>query len=146
MSSMENVDGAHCEEMGGRGGCQNNTAFSEEYSRVEPKTKGAEPSEGMVEARSEALRGCQVADPRSGAGPTATAREAPSHVEKKCPKGSLCAPSTESQRGQWPLGAVFAGRNERIIRSTAGKPSGCVDRKLRNHHGFDGQCRERLFH
>ena len=41
------------------GGCQNNTTFPVEYSRVGSTFQGGEPSEGMVEARSAALLGCR---------------------------------------------------------------------------------------
>ena len=63
-SSTTNADAVHYEKI--EGGCQNNTTFPVEYSRVGLKIEGAEPSEGMVEARGAVLWGHWVADPTGG--------------------------------------------------------------------------------
>lgn len=57
---------------------------------------------------------------------------------------SLCAcrPNVNGSSG---LRTASAWREERIIRATAGKQSGYVERRLWSHHGLDGQCRELLF-
>ena len=69
-SSTTKTDAVHCEKI--EGGCLNNTTFPVQYSRVGLKLAGAEPSEGMAEARSAALWGHWVADADRGAGPTVT--------------------------------------------------------------------------
>ena len=52
-SSTTNVEAVHCEKV--EWGCQSNTTFPVEYSRVGLKFEGGELSESIVEARSAAL-------------------------------------------------------------------------------------------
>ena len=74
------------------GGCQNNTTFAVECSRVGLKFEGGEPSEGVAEARSAALWGHWVTDADRGAGLTVTGGGALSRVGETSPEVALSAP------------------------------------------------------
>ena len=88
------------------GGCQNNTTFPVEYSSVGLKFGGGEPSAGMVEAHSAALRGHWVADADRGAGLTVTGGGILSRVGETSPEVPLSAPiewGSTRARGSGPV-------------------------------------------
>ena len=89
-SSTTNADAVHCEKM--EEGCQNNTTFAVEYSRVGLKFEGGEPSEGIAEARSAALCGHWIADADRGACQPVTGVGALSRVGDTSPEVDLSAP------------------------------------------------------
>ena len=73
------------------GCCQNNTTLPVEYSRVWLKIEGAEPSEGMIDARCAALWGHWVADAGRGVRLTVTGGGALSHVGETSPEMAFSA-------------------------------------------------------
>ena len=120
-SSTTNADAVHCKKM--EGGCQNNTTFLVEYSRVGLKFEGGEPSEDMVEARSAALWGHWVADADRGAGLTVTGGGALSRVGETSPEVSLSAPidwGSTGAGGSEPV--LFDERSESPARRRADTP------------------------
>ena len=80
-----------------------------EYSRVGVKFEGGEPSAGMVEARSAALRGHWVADADRGAGLTVTGGGTLSHVGETSPEVSLSASIEWESTGARGSGPVLLG-------------------------------------
>ena len=120
VSSTTNADAVNCENM--EGGCQNNTTFPVEYSRVASKFEEGEPSEGMVEAHCSPV-GHWVADEDRGAGLTVTGGGALSRVGETSPEVALSAPidsGSSGARGSEP--GLLDERSESSARRRADTP------------------------